>query len=158
MSQVIADPYPVPTDPDFLGPLVGISFRDVGWAVSRLNRRDPQPPGYQYRIPLSPEYDSWVGRRDLVVPDEAYTPWGVDPVNLPLDPYFEVHQRISYYEAGIWHHIGGSVYCWCGPFQGLRGGSWNSGSQGVKVARRSNRPLGDYGSFFGYRLVRGPRS
>ncbi len=156
---MIADPYPVIDPRGGLTPIAMINFHEVELRVATLNEADPQPPGYRYRLPLSAEYDPWVERRSLVVPDEAYKPWNgaVDPF-----PVTQTQQGISYYKGGIWFHVGGSVYCWCGdPLdpgcrRSFRGGSRSDDAREVRAAYRSwNDPSNAYG-FLGYRLVRGP--
>ncbi len=155
---MIADPYPVIDSLGALAPIVKVTFHDVEARISRLNLDDPQPPGYRYRLPLFQEYDPWVANRDLVVPEEAYTPWGgrIDPTLVTPTP-----QGVGYYELGLWFHVGGSVRSWCcdpltrGGDRIIRGGSWFSDVCGVRTALLDwIDPGGSIGDL-GYRLVRG---
>ncbi len=141
-----------------LWPIVNVSFFDVEARISRLNLDDPQPPGYRYRLPLSAEYDPWVERRDQVVEGEAYEHWGRF-IGSPL--VCPPQQRISYYEDGLWHQVGGAAHSWCSDLSGsrgdrvIRGGSWRSNKGYVQEAPRlASRP--SYSAdYLGYRLVRG---
>ncbi len=156
------DPYPVVDPRGDLTPVVDVSFYDVEVRISRLNLEDPQPPGYRYRLPLAVEYDPWVERRDMVVPEEAYKPWRPGyGGSFPLpDPRF---QGISHYEAGLWHHVGGSVYCWCGDppdsddDRVIRGSPWYSSARDVREAHQDGlSPFLFFYANLGYRVVRGP--
>ncbi len=156
---MIADPYPVIDSRGDLTPIVEITFYGVEERIANLNLDDPQPPGYRYRLPLVSGYDSWVANRDRVVPEKAYKPWngGIDP--LLVTP---TQQGISYYEDGLWFHVGGSVFCWCGDppdsdgDRVFRGGSWYCFASYVRAALRYGNAPGNFDGILGYRLVRGP--
>ncbi len=156
--MIVADPYPA-THPLYLVPSVRVDFLEVELRTASLNLDDPQPPGYAYRLPFSKEYDSWAEDRGLVVPVEAYSPWGGDIGPLLVTP---TQQGVSYYNQGLWHHVGGSVYSWCGdPLtkegkRVLRGGCRY---ESVARVRAPHLERGDpiYSNInLGYRLVRGP--
>ncbi len=111
MSWVIADPYPVVSEVG-LEPVVGLPFDQVDELVFSFNRCDPQPPGYAYRFPRAIEYKPWAECRSLIQGID-FSPWPVDgAVSEPL--YGATIQGISYYNQGLWHHVNGSVACWCG--------------------------------------------
>ncbi len=156
---MIADPYPVIDPRSDLTPIAGITFYDVEARISALNLDDPQPPGYKYRLPLAAEYDPWVAGRDLAVKDKAYWPWGWG-----LIPFFlvgPIQQGISYYEDGLWHHVGGSVYSWCGdPLDPegrrvIRGGGGHNSASYVRAAHYIDTLPYIKPYYLGYRLVRG---
>ncbi len=153
----VADPYPVIALRSDLTPVVNATFAAVAKKISRINLDDPQPPGYQYRLPLGAEYDSWVGRRDLVVSVEAFEPWDGYVDSLLINA---VQQGISYYENGLWFHVGGSVYCWCGDLlhegrRVFRGGSWHSFSRYVRAAYWCWDAPDYSGGDLSFRLLRG---
>ncbi len=159
----IADPYPV-TDPSLGGdltPVVDVSFYDVEVRISRLNLDDPQPPGYAYRLPLRAEYGPWVGRRNLVVAEEAYDPREEEVDRLPVT---QTRQEISYYDQGIWFHVGGSVFSWCSnpvESEGRRvfsGGAWFNTMRRVRDVFWNRYDPNLSSVQLGFRLVRGPAS
>ncbi len=157
--MLIADPYPVAAALWALTPIVDVPFYDVEARVANLNLDDPQPPGYQYRLPISGEYDPWVERRSQVPLDTSHEPLEGEISCLPLcDPRF---QGISYYEAGLWFHVGGSVNSWCSDppdsdgRRMVRGGSWLSLARDVRAAYQNWVDPGLAGGVLGYRLVRG---
>ncbi len=164
MSPAIADPYPgIDPGGNTLIPIFGLPPDEADMRVAKLNLDDPQPPGYAYRLPLSAEYDHWAKARDLAVPEEAYLPW-MDGVG--LDPVNPDQQGISYYEVGLWHHVGGSVECWCGDLSLVRSEFWRvfrGGSQGgwgrdlryIRGAGRSSFSSPRAFRLKGYRVVRG---
>ncbi len=155
---MIADPYPVIAPRGDLTPIVNVTFHEVERRISSLNEADPQPPGYRYRLPFQAEYDPWAANRDLVVPEEAYKPW--DGVVGPL-LVTATRQGISYYESGLWHHVGGSVFSWCGdpPIpegnRVFRGGSWRSSAHYVRSAAQHWNVPGYSNGYLGFRLIRG---
>ncbi len=156
----VADPYPVAFILGDLTPIVDVTFYGVEGRIASLNYTDPQPPGYRYRLPLSEEYFPWVERRDFLTPKEAYGSWPQILFGAPS--YIPNQQGISYYEDGLWFHVGGSVYCWCGdPLsvsgnRVIRGGSWASFSRGLRAASRGSAYPVNSCDDLGYRLVRGP--
>ncbi len=156
----VADPYPVIDSRGDLTPIVRVTFYEVGLRISRLNLDDPQPPGYGYRLPLSREYDPWVEHRDLVAP--VFSQWPVKGYTSCPPLCTHGFQEISYYEDGLWFHVGGSVYCWCGDPLTLdgsrvyRGGSWFSFTHHVRLADQCSVGPRNTGNGLGYRLVRGP--
>ncbi len=154
----VADPYPVIDPRGGFTPIVNVTFHEVERRISGRNLDDPQPPGYAYRLPIAKEYSPWVANRDLVVPIGAYRPWTWGVSSLLNTP---IQQGISYYEDGLWHHVGGSVYCWCGdPLtpggRVTRGGSWRSSKGAVRAAYLDGCDPGFSLCDIGYRLVRGP--
>ncbi len=156
--SLVADPYPVIDPLGKLTPVVDVPFAEVRRRISALNRCDPQPPGYRYGLPLAAEFDHWAERRALVVPDEAYKPWdsGVSQTY-----WCRPQQGISYYEDGLWHHVGGSVNSWCsdpltpGGNRVIRGGSCLDLAFLVQRTYRSD--IDPSFAYFdvGYRVVRG---
>ncbi len=159
--MLTSNPYPVTGSIQGLNPTTYVNYHDTRPRIQKLNQNDPQPPGYAYRLPMSAEYDDWARNRDLVVPEEAYRlgNWGFGtPLPSPAK------QAISYYEAGLWHHVGGSVDCWCGDprtaagTRVLRGGSWLCDPAQVQKASPSQKIESFTSAYTGYRLVRGPRS
>ncbi len=159
--MIVFDPYPVIDPRGDLGPIANVTFCDVWMKVAEINLDDPQPPGYAYRLPLAQEYDPWIEMRDLVVSVEAYKPWEGD---LDILLVAAAQQGISYYNQGLWHHVGGSVFSWCSdPLdhrgnRSIRGGSWLSDPRLARVAKRDSRDSNVALGYLGYRVVRGPRS
>ncbi len=163
MTPVILDPYPVIDSRGDLTPIVRVTFREVELRIAKLNLDDPQPPGYQYRLPLSCENKSWAANRDLVVEEGAYEPWkkrSICPNPLLTTP---AQQGISYYEGGLWFHVGGSVESWCGdPSSSIAGdrlaggGSWGDYGPNVRSAYQSRASPNYFNGNIGYRLLRGP--
>ncbi len=163
---MIADPYPVIDPQGDLTPIVNVTFPGVEGRIASINFDDPQPPGYRYRLPLSREYDPWVERRDMVVAEGVYDPWA------RLNPWDEVvvgpllsaplPQGISYYEGGLWFHVGGSVYCWCSDppdsdgDRVARGCSRSSYAHSVREAFQLGFAPGFSDDYLGFRLLRGP--
>ncbi len=167
--MLISDPYPEGWPAD-LTP-VRLSFAGARTAGYSYNLLDPQPPGYRFRLPRFSEFDRWISsRRACSLTSHGatgidFSPWPIRDGSgwacPPLtDPRF---QGVNYYQGGMWHHAGGSVYCWCGDHEDQEGnqmtygGAWSDEARNIRTAHWYWPNQYHPEERVGYRMVRGPQ-